>query len=80
MDKDKRKGLKPIPENIKEHMNEEQLLKLSAISKFGWEIKYIRRPLFQDPVVVVINAEGDSIGILEEDGRLNLESSIKLRE
>ena len=80
MDKDKRKGLKPIPKNIKEHMNEEQLLKLSSINKFGWEIKYIRRPLFQDPVIVVINAEGGSIGILEQDGRLNLESSIQLRE
>lgn len=32
------------------------------------------------PVPVVFSAEGDKIGILEEDGRINMEPDIKVRE
>jgi hypothetical protein len=36
--------------------------------------------LFQETVPVVCSAEGDKIGILEEDGRINMEPDIKVRE
>ena len=77
---DKRKGEKPIPDNVKDYLNDDQLGKLTAIERFGWTLKYIRRPLFMERVVVVMNPDGSSIGILEEDGRLNLEPDIETRE
>ena len=80
MNDDKRCSDKPIPDNIKEYLNEAQFAELHHIESFGWSLKYIRRPLFQERVVVVINPDGSSIGILEEDGRLNLESNIDTRE
>jgi len=36
--------------------------------------------LFQEPVAVVFSAEGNKIGILEEDGRINMEPDIMVRE
>lgn len=80
MDGEKRKGDKPVPENIKTYLNDAQLSGLHHIEAFGWQLKFIRRPLFQDPVAVVVNPDGTSIGILEEDGRINLESDIKVRD
>ena len=80
MNDDKRSSDKPIPDNIKDYLTEAQFAELHHIESFGWTLKYIRRPLFQEKVVVVMNPDGSSIGILEEDGRLNLESNINTRE
>ena len=80
MNDEKRKGDQPVPEHVKDYLNTAQLAELHSIESFGWKLKYIRRPLFQEPVVVVVNAQGNSIGVLEDDGRLNLEPGIDTRE
>ena len=80
MDQDKRKGNEPVPHNAIEMLNEMQVLALRQIEGFGWRLQFIRRPLFQDPVPVVVDSEGKKIGILEEDGRINMEPDIKVRE
>lgn len=80
MNDDKRSGDKPVPDNIKEFLTDAQSAELNHIDSFGWTLKYIRRPLFQECVVAVMSPDGHSIGILEEDGRLNLESNIDTRE
>ena len=80
MIEEKRIGDTPIPVNMKNYLNDAQLAELRSIEKFGWSLKYIRRPLFQELVVVVANPDGRSIGVLEDDGRLNLESDLETRE
>ena len=80
MDDDKRNGDKPIPDHADNYLNTAQRSGLHKIESFGWNIKYIRHPLFQDPIVFVSSADGKSIGVLEDDGRLNLEFDVKIRE
>ena len=80
MNEDKRNKETPVPDNIKQYLNDAQQAQLKTIEGFGWNLKYIRRPLFQESIVVVTNPDGTSIGILEEDGRLNLESDIEIRK
>ena len=80
MTHERRKGEEPVPADLENHLTEAQQLELSTLGQFGWHIKFIRRPLFQDKVVVVFNEAGNSIGILEPDGRLNLDPNIELRE
>ncbi len=75
----KRKGEKPIPDDIENYLNDAQQVELNTIEKFGWSLKFIRRPLFQDNIVVVANPDGSSFGILEEDGVLNLQPDIEIR-
>ncbi|MEN8133606.1 MAG: hypothetical protein ABFS45_26270 [Pseudomonadota bacterium] len=77
---DKRRGEKPIPDNLEDYLTKMQTLALTRISNFGWELKIIRRPLFQDSVAIVWSCQGEQIGILEEDGRINLNSDIQLRD
>ncbi len=79
MDREKRKGEKPVPDNLDQTLNQLQLLALRQIENFGWSLRFVRRPLFQEPVPVVVSADGETIGILEEDGRVNVQPDIKLR-
>ena len=80
MSNDKRKGEKPVPDDVNDYLNEAQLAELKTIEGFGWKLKYIRRPVFQQPVIIVTSQDGSSIGILEEDGRLNLDANIDTRD
>ena len=79
-EEEQRIGDKPVPDNINGYLNDAQRAGLHKIERFGWDIKYVRHPLFQEPVVFVSSADGKSIGILEDDGRLNLEHDIETRE
>jgi hypothetical protein len=80
MDKEKRKGDKPVPEHLEEVLSEMQMLALHQVESFGWQLRFVRRPLFQEPVPVVFSADGMKIGILEEDGRINMEPEIQVRK
>ena len=70
----------PVPEDVKNYLTKAQSVELTHIERFGWTLNYVRRPLFQERVVVVMNPGGGSIAVLEEDGSLNLESNIDTRE
>ena len=79
MDGENRGASKPVPDNLKQVLNELQMLALSRIESFGWELRFVRRPDSQHVTPVVSNAEGTTIGVLEEDGRVNLEHEVRLR-
>ncbi|MEE9423196.1 MAG: hypothetical protein V3V50_08570 [Gammaproteobacteria bacterium] len=80
MDKDKRKGEEPVPDNAIEMLNQLQILALRRLEGYGWRLQFIRRPLFQDVVAVMTDGEGNKIGVLEEDGRINMEPELEIRE
>ena len=79
MGKEKRKGDRPIPGNLEDLLNLMQQITLGEIGKFGWELRFVRMPPFQEAVPVVFSGDGDQIGVLEEDGRLNLQPNIEYR-
>ncbi|MBQ0794781.1 hypothetical protein [Zhongshania sp.] len=79
MDQEKRRGDAPIPQGAADMLNELQHLALRQMEGFGWRLHFIRRPLFQERVVVVIDASGENIGILEEDGSINMSPAIAHR-
>jgi hypothetical protein len=51
-------------------LNEDQLMTLRELERFGWELRFIRRVPFQDPVVVVVDGDRKSYSILKPDGTL----------
>lgn len=77
---EKRRGDSPVPDNLEDYLNGEQMTALRQIQAFGWELKFVRRPLFQEPIAVIINNDGDRLGTLEADGRIELRSDFNLRE
>lgn len=80
MGEEKRKGVSPIPEDLKEVLNEAQLLMLSKMEGFGWRLEFVRRPLFQGIVPVLFHPDSKHSRVLEDDGTLNMQSDSKIRE
>ena len=77
--KDKRASEVPVPENLGDYLNEHQLLALRKVEAFGWTLAFIRRPLFQDVVPVLVNDDGSKFGVLEEDGNINMQPDFPIR-
>jgi len=80
MDNEKRKAGQKTLEQLKDDLNEAQKLAMHRAEGFGWELRFIREPLFQEATAVIYSAEGDRIGVLEPDGRIELKPDIKVRE
>lgn len=72
MVRERRAGVLPIPDDLKEVLNDAQLQALQAIDGMGWELQFVRRPLFQGVVPVIVNSKDNSRGILEENGEINM--------
>lgn len=68
-----------LPTDVLFYLNEVQRLALHSLENFGWQLAFIRRPLFVPPIVVVKNSEQSKFAVLEEDGSVNLSPSAKWR-
>lgn len=80
MDREKRKGDTPIPDNLEAVLNKAQWQALPGVELSGWELRFVRRKLFQEPVPVLRNRNDNRTGILGEDGKITVQADIKLRE
>ncbi|GGY87261.1 hypothetical protein GCM10011613_35570 [Cellvibrio zantedeschiae] len=68
-----------LPADVLYYLNEVQRLALHSLENFGWQLAFIRRPLFVPPIVVVKNSEQSKFAVLEEDGSVNLSPLAKWR-
>ncbi|HEY0661875.1 MAG TPA: hypothetical protein VGD21_11225 [Lysobacter sp.] len=60
-------------------LNEAQRATLNGLERFGWELKFIRRPLFQEPVPVVFDGERKAYAALRPDGTLDDRPAFDIR-
>jgi hypothetical protein len=80
VDKERRRALTPQQIALRRELNEAQNLTLASLEAFGWELKFIRRPMFQAPVPVVFDGDRKTYAVLEADGTLNENPGFKIRE
>ena len=71
--------MKSIPDNFESVLNAAQLMTFRNLEKRGWKLYFIRRDGLEVPVPVVKNADGKTIGVIEEDGTLNTTPNIRIR-
>jgi hypothetical protein len=76
---ERRLDQKAVPDDIKSRLTTEQLLTVNRLEGFGWSIKFVRRPLFQDHTVVLFDPSGKRHAILEKDGSLDTTTEIPVR-
>lgn len=55
---------------LREQLNEDQLMTLRELERFGWELRFIRRVPFQEAIAVVVDGDRKSYSILKSDGTL----------
>ena len=68
-----------LPADVFYYLNEVQRVALHSLENFGWQLAFIRRPLFMPPMVVVGNEEKTKFAVLEDDGSVNLSPHAKWR-
>ena len=68
---EKRKGIKPVPDDPLKYLNEAQVFTCHRMQSYGWRIKFIRRPLFQSPVCFMTDADEIMLAVIERDGFIN---------
>ena len=56
-----------------------QLTTLGLLEGFQWTLAFVRRPLFRDPVPVVVDRSGQRCVVIEADGAINEQPSLRLR-
>ena len=80
MEREKRKGESSIPSDFQDALSLDQMMTLRQIENFGWQLAFVRRPLFQESVVIVATSDNKKFGVLEDTGELNLQAEIKIRK
>ena len=80
MTNDKRSGEQPIPDNVEDYLNIFQQDVLGEIKDKGWNLKFVRRSSGEQLTIILENIIGHEIAVLEEDGVINYDSGIVIRE
>jgi hypothetical protein len=78
-EKERRKGEDATLSGLRAELNEAQRMTLSEMERFGWELKFIRRPLFQPSIPVVFDSERKRFAVIELDGTLNEHPDFEIR-
>jgi len=79
VDSERRQSSERTPGELKGSLNADQKMTLQQLEGFGWELKFVRKPLFQTPIPVVFDGERRRYAVLEEDGSLNESPDFDIR-
>lgn len=68
---ERRKDESRSTRDMRAELNDAQRDTLSELERYGWQLKFIRRPIFQPSVPVVFDGDRKTYAVLEKDGELN---------
>lgn len=61
-------------------LNEAQRVTLETLEKFGWQLKFVRHPLFKPVVPVLYDPDHNRYVALAEDGSLDEANPVTARD
>lgn len=76
---ERRKQDNKMHDSLDDILSEAQLVTLNNMEGFGWSLAFVRKPLFQEVVPVLLHADNHKLGTLDENGKLNVQPNIKFR-
>jgi len=80
MQKERRKADRSSQGALRRELSDAQQTTLAELEHFGWELKFIRHPMFQEAVAVVIDANRKNFAVLQKDGTLNERPGFDIRK
>ncbi len=78
-EQDRRNERKALPDILKEELNAEQRDTLGELEKYGWELRFVRHDPDQRPVPVIFDSAKSKFAVLDQDGTLDEEAFIDIR-
>lgn len=79
MDQERRKDDGGARARLRAELNDDQRMALSDLERFGWELKFIRHPMFQDIVPVVFDPDRNHFAVMRPDGTLDENPGFEIR-
>ena len=70
----------PDTDALREGLTPVQLNALSTMEHFQWTLRFVRRPMFRDPIPVLFHRDGKRYVVLEADGTLNESPDLVIRD
>ncbi len=77
---ERRKDTQRSTRELRAELNEAQRDTLAELERYGWQLKFIRRPIFQPSIPVVFDGDRKTFAILEADGTLNERPPFDIRQ
>ncbi len=68
---ERRKDQPRSARELRNDLNQAQRETLTDLERYGWLLKFVRRPMFQPSVPVVFDGDRKTYAVLEADGTLN---------
>ena len=68
---DRRHKQDPIPKNLDQVLNRLQKVAINQLQFLGWRLWFVRRPLFQPVVPVLVNITNNLTAVIGEDGSID---------
>lgn len=66
-----KRGIKPpVPFGYESLLTEDQRHRIDTCRRFGWELAFIRRPLFSDPMVIMVDGNARQHWLITDNGEL----------
>lgn len=78
--KDRRKDEARDLARLRAGLNAKQLSTIATMQHLGWTLRFVRRPLFLEPVPVMFDRAGRRSAVIEPDGTANGDHGLKLRD
>ena len=78
-DSERRGRMPPIPPGFEAMLNQDQKNALRNVENFGWQLAFVRRPVFEEPIFVVISPDQQRYAILDGDGEVDMNPQIVVR-
>ena len=76
-----RRGTAPDdPLALRRGLTPDQLKAIETLEQFRWTLKFVRRPMFQDPVPVVFDRDGQRYAVVRGDGTLDESPGFRIRD
>jgi len=77
--RERRNAPSPASRVLERLLNSAQIQTLRSLEHFGWELKFVRKPLFQPSVPIIFDADRRHFAVIEEDGTLNENPQFTIR-
>jgi hypothetical protein len=78
-EQERRNNQKVLSAELKRQLNPDQRMTLNELERYGWELKFIRRRPFQEPVPVVFDGDRRKFAVLRADGTLDENPGFEIR-
>lgn len=64
---------------MERELNQDQLITLRELERYGWELKFVRRPQFKPSIPIVFDSDRRKFAVLKEDGTLDENPGFEIR-